>query len=171
MPEILLLTSFALSVCGFLLLALSLPRHWQEGPAEDCSLSGVSAYGSAATVFQWRVSPPFFRDGPAFGVLLWTLVSGVGALTVTLMLTVHRQVSEALHKANSTKRRSRRLSDPSPKEKSSAGGTAIRYGIGIRGVGEALSCCPVPGRAGLVAICMATELAELILRNSVTTIG
>ncbi|MEF3365016.1 DUF3325 domain-containing protein [Methylocystis sp. 9N] len=85
-----LVASFAASLFGFLLLALSLPRHWRETMGERHLPSdlrtglriGGFSFLLASLVFA------FFRDGPAFGVLLWTLLSAVSALTVAFMLAM-----------------------------------------------------------------------------------
>lgn len=88
MPEILLVASFAASLLGFLLLALSLPRHWRETMGERDSPSALRTglrIGGFSFLLASLVSA-FFRDGPAFGVLLWTLLSTVCAPMVAFML-------------------------------------------------------------------------------------
>ena len=86
MTAVLLIAAAFITLAGSVLLALSQPRHWQAvmgrepRPARGPRPAGWLLLGLSLTL-------TILRDGVSFGILLWPLLIGLGALTTAMLLT------------------------------------------------------------------------------------
>lgn len=88
MASVSLLAAALASYAGFACLALAMPRHWSSASGRR---AGASPYRSSlrtcgALLLLLSLALCVYRDGAAFGAVLWTVLISFAAVGVALTL-------------------------------------------------------------------------------------
>lgn len=77
------------SYAAFACFALAMPDHWQQAGGEPAAWTarrrGLRPSGTALLALAYALCA--WRDGAAFGSLLWAMLASAGALAVAFTLT------------------------------------------------------------------------------------
>lgn len=91
MGAFLLIATCGTAALGFALIAFSQRQHWVLLRAPRRSTPPAWLRPAGWTILGLAVVPALVRDGPAFGLLLWTVMLTVSALLViVLMARLHK---------------------------------------------------------------------------------
>jgi hypothetical protein len=85
----LLLATVALAAFAFACLALSQERHWRAvlGVAVPAGPPAASLRISGFVLLAGSLGLALLRDGPSFGILLWSVLVSAAAIAVVAILT------------------------------------------------------------------------------------
>ena len=78
---------FAFAYAGFLLLALSQRQHWKAVIGTSRTVSRGGCAGRAASCSALSLVTALYRDGFAFGAILWVVVLMIAAGAAVATLT------------------------------------------------------------------------------------
>ncbi len=86
--SLLLALALGSAALGFALLALALPRHWEDSTGErvDAVPARRAMRGAGASLLVLSLAACLLRDGASFGALLWVLILFGAAAGVALVL-------------------------------------------------------------------------------------
>lgn len=87
-PVLLLMLAALASYLGFACLALAMPRHWAEagGPRLRPAPPRQRLRGCGFALLGIAYALIVYRDGPAFGSVLWVVLLTAAAIAVALTL-------------------------------------------------------------------------------------